>query len=163
MKSAEHWLVHEHTQFEVLFRQLHDAADILDWWAIDQIFLKLVEQLRYHMAQEEEVLFPAYDARYDTVDISSKISTAELCDEHSVIIEKFRQLEECMKSKQSECVISIIVSLEMLMLFHNEKEEKIFLPFASHLLFDDRDQLSQRLDEFIVTDSSRNWEIKILH
>jgi len=162
MKSPEHWLVHEHTQLELLFRQLHDAADISDWWAAERFFLNLAEQLRYHMAQEEKVLFPAYDAKYKISQSSSPVSTLELHDEHSLMIEKFCKLEECIESKKSECVLSNIIFLEELIIEHHEKEEQVFLPFASHLLFEDRDELSQELNEFAIEDSSINWKIKVL-
>jgi iron-sulfur cluster repair protein YtfE (RIC family) len=155
MRSTEHWLVHEHTQFEELLRQCKDAADISDWWALEQFFLKLVEHLQFHMAQEEEVLFPAYEAK----SASSPMSTSELRNEHSVIIESFRELARLIKSRQSKVTYDCIVALELLMLEHNEKEEFVFLPYASHLLYEDRDELLLKLDKFVVSNKSRNWNL----
>ena len=156
MKSAEHWLVHKHTQFEELFRLLHDAADISDWWAVDQYFTDMTAQLRYHMAQEEEVLFPAYDVKCKVLDRSSKVSTRDLCNEHSKFRDMFRELEICIRNKDSECVIMLVAALELLMAEHNEKEEYIFLPFASRLLFEERDRLQEKLSKFVFTGTSRN-------
>lgn len=158
MKSTEHWLVHDHTQIEVLLGQCRDAAEISDWWALNQFLTKFIEKLRYHMAQEEEVLFPAYDAKCKP----SRISTLELYNEHSVMVDGFRTLEKHILNKSSKSVLDCLHTLEELMLKHNEKEEKIFLPYASHLLFDDRDELAQKLDEFVVTNKSRNWNIGFL-
>ena len=156
MRSTEHWLVHGHTQFELLLRECRAAADILDWWALEQFVVKLIEGLRFHMAQEEEVLFPAYDAKCKP----SHMSTLELYNEHSVIVENFRRLEKLIKSRSSEAVYDCIVALETLMTEHNEKEERTFLPFASHLLFEDRDELVLKLKNFLVTNKSRNWGVE---
>ena len=155
MKSAEHWLVHEHTQFEVLLRDCHDAVDILDWWAIEQLFAKIVAQLRYHMAQEEEVLFPAYDAKCGSSDMKSH----ELCKEHSAIVDSLRQLDKHIIERNPVVTLDCIVAIELDMHEHNEKEERVFLPFASYLLFEDRDDLVQKLNDFSVSDKSRKWSI----
>lgn len=155
MRSTEHWLVHEHTQFEELLRQCKGAADISDWWALEQFFLKLVESLRFHMAQEEEVLFPAYEAKCE----SSSMSTSELRNEHSVMIESFRELVRYINSRQSKDAYDCIVALELFMLGHNEKEELVFLPYASRLLYEDRDELLLKLDKFVVSKKSRNWNL----
>jgi len=153
MKSTEHWLVHDHTQFELLLSQCRDAADISDWWAVEQFFAQLVEQLGHHMAQEEEVLFPAYDAKC----MPSHMQSLELFNEHSVIVDGFRTLEKLINSRDSQTTFDWIVALELLLIQHNEKEEKIFLPFASHLLFEDRDELAEKLDRFVVSSRSRKW------
>ncbi len=156
MRSTEHWLVHEHTQFELLLRKCRAAADISDWWALEQSLVKLAEDLRFHMAQEEEILFPAYEAKCKP----SHMSTLELYNEHSVIVDNFRRLEKLIKSKSSEAVCDCIVALEMLVTEHNEKEERAFLPFASRLLFEDRDELVLKLKKFVVTNKSRNWSME---
>lgn len=155
MKSTEHWLVHDHTELELLMRECHNAADISDWWAVEQFFTKLVTQLRHHMAQEEEVLFPAYDAKCEP----SHMQTQELYNEHSEIIVRFRKLDKYIIDRVSDKALDTVVALELSMHEHNEKEEKVFLPFASHLLFEDRDELEQRLDDFVVSNKSRKWLI----
>ncbi len=153
MRSTEHWLVHEHTQFEVLVRECRDAADISDWWALENYLKALVEQLRYHMAQEEEVLFPAYDARCNF----SPISTRELFNEHSEIVKGFGKLERLVLDKSSKEAYDCIVNLELMLLAHNEKEEQVFLPFASRLLFEERDELVLKLKRFVITSKTRIW------
>jgi len=155
MKSAEHWLVHEHTQFELLMRECHDAAKISDWWAVEQFFTKIVEQLRYHMAQEEEVLFPAYDAKCEP----SHMQSQELYNEHSLLIDSFGQLAKNISDKDAASTVDCLAALELVMHEHNEKEEKVYLPFASHLLFEDRDELAQKLGDFVISDKSRKWPI----
>jgi len=161
MISTEHWLVHEHTQFEVLVKECRTAIEITDWWATEQFLKKMFEELRYHMAQEEEILFPAYDKKCESS--ASHGSTLELYNEHSVIIDGFRKLKKAVDSRSAEDAFELVVDLELLLLEHNKKEEQTFLPFASHLLFDDREELALKLNNFMVTNKSRNWGVEPLH
>lgn len=156
MRSTEHWLVHNHTKFEQLIRECRDAADISDWWALEKKFRNLVELLHYHMAQEEEVLFPAYEEKRK----HEHKSTQELYNEHSVIVNCLRNLDKLIDSQSSQLAHTCLVSLEQLMIEHNKKEEQTFLPFASHMLFEDRDELVLKLKNFVLTNRSRRWNIK---
>lgn len=112
------------------------------------------------MAQEEEVLFPAYDSKLEfSVARLPSVSTQELYGEHSIIVEKIRKLAKCIHDEDADSVINRAASLELLLLEHNEKEEQIFLPYASRLLFEDRDKLEKKLEEFSLSEKSRDWGI----
>ena len=153
MKSTEHWLVHDHTQIEGFLRSCREEADIYDWWALTRYFEELVDQLRYHMAQEEEILFPAYDKKCQP----SHELTTELFVEHNQIIECIRNIWQLIDNKIKNGIIDRIEELVSLLVEHNKKEEAVFLPFASHLLYDDRDELSEKLENFTITKMSRDW------
>jgi len=43
------------------------------------------------------------------------------------------------------------------MIQHHEKEEEIFLPMASHILFEDREALTTKLHEFTGPKKKRDW------
>jgi hypothetical protein len=45
------------------------------------------------------------------------------------------------------------------MIKHHEKEEDIFLPMASHILSESREELSRKLAEFDVSKIQRKWDI----
>ena len=119
MKSTEYWLVHEHTQFELLLRECKAAASISDWPALEHSFSRLVEALRFHIAQEEEILFPAYDAKCEP----SHMSTRELYNEHSVIVDGFRILHKIILTRSPQASYDCIASIEKLLIDHNQKEE----------------------------------------
>jgi hypothetical protein len=89
----------------------------------------------------------------------SHMQTQELYDEHSEIIVSFRKLDKYIINRESDKTLDFIVSIQLSMLEHNEKEEKVFLPIISHLLFEDRDDLEQKLDDFVVSNKSRKWLI----
>lgn len=153
MKSAEHWLVHDHTQIEVLLRRCCDEADIYDWWALERFFSGLIKQLKYHLAQEEEVLYPAYDARR----APEHMFTTDLYQDHDRIVETARGIHRLIDKKEKDGLVDLLGELSSILLEHNQKEEHVFLPFASHLLFEDRDELSEKLNNFALGKNSRDW------
>lgn len=155
MMSPEHWLVHDHTQFEDRLRQCRAAAEIEDWWTLDKVFNEMVDELKQHMAQEEEILFPAYEARTS----APSIPTTALRSEHDQVVQLVQDMATTILNREQEDALEALAYLEVLMIKHHEKEEDIFLPMASHILFEDREALSTRLDEFDGTETSRNWDI----
>ena len=154
MKSTEHWLVHDHTQIEDLLSSCRKEAEIYDWWALNRYLDKLIDQLRYHMAQEEEILFPAYDKKCEP----SHTLTAELFAEHNQIIKCIRDVRRLIDNKTKDGLIERVEELISLLVEHDNKEEKVFLPFASHLLYEDRDELWEKLENFTITKMSRDWD-----
>ena len=64
------------------------------------------------MAQEEEVLFPAYAAKCKP----SHMQTQELYNEHSEIIVSFRKLDKYMINRESDKTLDFIVALQLSML-----------------------------------------------
>ena len=153
MKSTEHWLVHDHSQFEYLIGQCREAADINDWWALEQAFNELVEKLKHHMAQEEEILFPAYEARTT----APHKPTSALRNEHDLIVKLFRDTAGFINARDVDGTDEALQTLQFHMIQHNEKEEEIFLPMASHILCNEREWLSEKLDQFDEPMYPRDW------
>lgn len=155
MKSTEHWLVHDHTQIEDLLRRCCEEAEIYDWWALERYFTEFIGQLRYHVAQEEEVLYPAYDARR----APEHMFTDDLYEDHSRIIDIIGKIHRLIEGQEKEGLVELFKQLVDVMFEHNQKEEHVFLPFASHLLCEDRDELSEKLDNFTLSRKSRVWAV----
>ena len=63
------------------------------------------------------------------------------------------------KTRDSDHVLESLVHLEQQMIKHHEKEEDIFLPMASHILDARREEISQQLADFDVTQAVRKWDI----
>ncbi len=153
MKSTEHWLVHDHSEFEYLIGQCREAADINDWWALEQAFNELVKKLKHHMAQEDEVLFPAYEARTS----APYKPTLALRDEHDLIVKLFRDAAGYINARDADATEEVLQTLQFHMIQHHEKEEEIFLPMASHILCNEREELSQKLAQFVEAETPRDW------
>ena len=153
MKSTEHWLVHDHTQIENLLTDFRKDAEIYDWWSLGRILQRLIEQLSHHMAQEEEILFPAYDKKCDT---TYKLTT-ELQAEHDQIFECVQDIRALINKQDKDRILDRIGDLITLMVDHGRREEENLIPFASHLLYEDREELSEKLENFVLTKNSRVW------
>jgi hemerythrin-like domain-containing protein len=155
MNRSENWLVHEHSLYEDLLTECHDAVENEDWESVDLIFSQLVMHLKRHVAMEEEVLYPAYEAAPD----APPGPTAALRDEHSAIIRLLRDIAPVIRTRDSEHLLDCLAHLENRMIKHHEKEEDIFLPMASHILNSSHDELLSQLQKFTASSSQRKWDI----
>ena len=155
MNSTDYWLVHEHSLYENLLSDCTDAVTIEDWKTTDKLFGELVIHLKRHMALEEEVLYPAYEAAAN----APQGPTRALRDEHDRIVQLVLDMKRVIKTRDSDYVLECLVHLERQMIKHHEKEEDIFLPMASQILDDDRERISRQLAEYDPSRTTRKWEI----
>lgn len=155
MEPAENWLVHEHSLYENLLSLCRDAAEAEDWATVDRVIRELVTHLKRHMALEEEVLFPAYEATLH----APQGPTTALREEHDDIVRLIRDTARVIRTRDSEPVLECLARLDARMIKHHEKEEDIFLPMASHILDDRRDELLRKLQAFDGARIQRQWDI----
>ena len=155
MNSTDNWLVHEHSLYEDLLSECHDAVENEDWESVNLIFSQLVMHLKRHIALEEEVLYPAYESAPH----APQGPTTALREEHSTIIRMIQDMAPVIKSRNSEHLLECLAHLENQMIKHHEKEEDIFLPMASHILNASHDELLRKLSEFDVSKVKRKWAI----
>lgn len=153
MRSTEHWLVHDHTKIEHLLRHCREDAEIFDWWSLNRYYGEFVSQLKYHMAQEEEVLFPAYNAARQP----DHMVTDKLNEQHDEIVLKVRHIYQLIQTQKQDGLIDALADLVLLFKDHNQHEEHVILPFAAHLLYCDREELSENLDNLKLNKHSRVW------
>jgi hemerythrin-like domain-containing protein len=155
MNNTENWLVHEHSLYEELLSRCQEAVDMEDWETANLAFHEFVMHLKRHMALEEEVLYPAYEAAAH----APQGPTIALREEHAGIVRLIHDMARIIKSRDSEHVLQGLEQLERLMIKHHEKEEDIFLPMASHILRASRAELLRKLDEFDVSKIQGRWDI----
>ena len=155
MNSTDNWLVHEHSLYEDLLSECHDAVENEDWEGVNLIFSQLVMHLKRHIALEEEVLYPAYEAAPH----APQGPTTALREEHSTIIRLLQDMAPVIRTRGSEHLLECLAHLENQMIKHHEKEEDIFLPMASHILNSSRDELLSRLKQFDGLTPHREWDV----
>jgi hemerythrin-like domain-containing protein len=155
MNSTDNWLVHEHSLYEDLLTECHDAVENEDWEGVNLIFSQLVMHLKRHIALEEEVLYPAYESAPH----APQGPTTALREEHSTIIRLLQDMAPVIRTRDSEHLLECLAHLENQMIKHHEKEEDIFLPMASQLLNSRRDELSSRLKQFEGSTPHREWDV----
>ncbi|MGB5539200.1 MAG: hemerythrin domain-containing protein [Gammaproteobacteria bacterium] len=155
MNRTDNWLVHEHSLYENLLSECRDAVETEDWGMVDRIIHELVTHLKRHMAMEEEVLYPAYESAPQ----APQGPTMALRDEHTSIIRLIQDTARVIRSRDSDHVLECLARLDYQMIKHHEKEEDIFLPMASHILDDNRDELLRKLAGFDTSKTKRRWDI----
>jgi len=155
MNSTDNWLAHEHSLYEDLLTECHDAVENEDWWSVSLIFNQLVMHMKRHIAMEEEVLYPAYESASH----APQGPTTVLREEHSTIIRLIQDIAPLIKAREPEQLLERLAHLENQMIKHHEKEEDIFLPMASHILNSSRDELLDRLNRFDGSSPHREWDV----
>jgi hemerythrin-like domain-containing protein len=155
MSDSDNWLVHDHSWYEALMLRCQLAVAEEDWAAADQDFKDLVARLKTHMAMEEGVLYPAYEAAGH----APQGPTTALRREHDEIVRLVQDIVPLMKSRNSEYVLDSLTQLERVMFKHHEKEEDIFLPMASHILTAKREEILAQLDSFDMSKATRRWKV----
>jgi iron-sulfur cluster repair protein YtfE (RIC family) len=155
MINTDDWLAHDHSLYENLLSEGLDAAEVEDWRTVDRVFKALVNHLKRHMALEEEVLYPAYEAAID----APQGPTKALREEHDQIVRLIKDMARVIKNRDSEHTLECLSHLENKMIIHHEKEEDIFLPMASHILKSRREHISRQLDAFDTSKINRKWDI----
>jgi len=155
MGAADNWLIHEHSLYEDLLSRCEEAIENEDWKTTDSLFGKLVSHLKRHMAMEEEVLYPAYEAASH----APQGPTGALRDEHDHIVRLVTDLAQVVGTRDSDHVLECLAHLERQMIKHHEKEEDLFLPMASHILDANRDEITRQLADFEISEASRKWDI----
>jgi len=155
MSKTDNWLVHDHSWYEALMLRSQLAVAGEDWAAADRDFKDLVGRLKTHMAMEEGVLYPAYEAATD----APQGPTTALRQEHDEIVRLVQDTVRLLKSRDAEHVLDSLAKLEQLMFKHHEKEEDIFLPMASHILTAKREEILAQLDSFDTSKTTRRWDV----
>ena len=148
MNSSDNWLMHDHSEHEELLSRCREAVEVEDWDGAGSLFNELIDELKWHIRQEEEVVYPAYETEVG----HTGGPTAALRLEHVRILDFIHDTQRVFSSHNSEAVLDCLERLEQLLIKHHEKEEDIFLPMASLILQDSREEVMQKMRTF---DTSR--------
>jgi len=154
MRKEDNWLVHDHSLYEGLLYQCESAIETEEWATANGAFEELVMHLKLHMALEEEVLYPAYEATPH----APQGPTLALRDEHKQIVRLIKDMQQVIKTRDSDHVLDCLTHLQQQMVKHHEKEEDIFLPMASHILKASREEILGKLDAVEVNKAGGKWD-----
>ena len=155
MNSAQNWFVHDHSQYEEKLSSCKEAIKLEDWEKADAIFQELVTQLKLHITQEEEGVYPIYDA---LVKIPHD-PTRTLRTEHDRIHCFMKDIKQFIKTHDSKHGLECVDRLEDLLIRHQDKEEDIFLPMAGYVLDFKFDDIKGKLGSSGLSVSTRTWDI----
>ena len=154
MNKIDNWLTHDHSWQEEILARCQDAVDVEDWSVAKSAFQELISELKRHIMQEEEVVYPAYDAEVK----APNTPTDSLRDDHEKIIAFLKDIRDMIETEDSDHVLDCLGQLEKLMSKHHEKEEDIFLPMASLILTANREEILEKLENYDESRSDRKWK-----
>ena len=143
MTTLTHFLGDDHQHCDELFAETENAVAARDWPVARAHFQHFFDAMRHHFAKEEEVMFPAFEARTGM----SGGPTFIMRDEHEQMNNLFDNMRAALERDDYHAYMSLSETLLMLMRQHNMKEENILYPMADQALEDERDTLLKAMAE----------------
>ena len=125
-----------------------DVEELLDTEDIDAargVWQSFETGMRRHFAMEEEVLFPAFDARSG---MGGGGPTAMMRMEHQQMRGLLDQIGEAMEAGDAQEAMDIGDTLLMMTQQHNVKEEGMLYPMAENILAGDWAVLATELEKY---------------
>ena len=137
MNTILDFLGSDHRACDDLFASAETAAAQKNWDSAHSLFERFQTAMAHHLAMEEDVLFPAFEARTGMRAGPTQVMRME----H----EQMRGLLQDMASAVAACnqdgYLGLSETLNMLMQQHNLKEETMLYPMSDQVLGGDREGL----------------------
>ena len=137
MSTILKFLGSDHRACDDLFASAETAAAQKNWDSARSLFERFQAAMAHHLAMEEDVLFPAFEARTGMRAGPTQVMRME----H----EQMRGLLQDMASAVAACnqdgYLGLSETLNMLMQQHNLKEENMLYPMSDQVLGGDREGL----------------------
>ncbi|MFN3593973.1 MAG: hemerythrin domain-containing protein [Thiobacillaceae bacterium] len=128
-------LSNDHDHCDQLFATAENAVQARDWAHAGRAFAAFASALERHFHAEEQVLFPAFEARSGM----SGGPTFVMRSEHLQMRELVEQMSAALANQDDAGFIGASETLLMLMRQHNLKEEQILYPMTDRVLADATD------------------------
>ena len=137
MNTILDFLGSDHRACDDLFASAETAAAQKNWDSARSLFERFQTAMAHHLAMEEDVLFPAFEASTGMRAGPTQVMRME----H----EQMRGLLQDMASAVAACnqdgFLGLSETLNMLMQQHNLKEENMLYPMSDQVLGGDREGL----------------------
>lgn len=135
----------DHRDCEARWADVEELLDTEDMDAAGPAWQKFDAGLRRHLAMEEEVLFPAFEA---VSGMGDEGSTAVMRIEHQQMRGLLGQIGAAMEAGDAEQAMDAGDALLMLIQQHNIKEEGTLYPMAENMLAGNWTDLVARLEKY---------------
>jgi hemerythrin-like domain-containing protein len=130
MKSIHHVLAQDHQTCDGMFAETEATVGHGDFTAARTNFARFREAMERHISAEENVVFPAFEAK--TGDRSGP--TEIMRSEHQMIRDLFVKMDAALTQQQAKQYLGLSETLLMLLQQHNIKEENILYPMIDQVL-----------------------------
>jgi hemerythrin-like domain-containing protein len=132
MHDISQYLTADHHHCDDLFADAENAVANDDWRTAKTQFKAFEAATLLHLTREENILFPAFEARTGI----SHGPTTIMRSEHVEIRETLQAMELAIAEQDADAYLGLAETMLMLLRQHNMKEEQILYPMADQTLAD---------------------------
>ncbi len=132
----------DHRACDDLFVSAEEAVAKKSWDSARSLFERFQEAMAHHFAMEEDVLFPAFEARTGM----SMGPTQVMRMEHEQMNGLIQDMARAVADSDQDGYLGLSETLNMLMQQHNLKEENMLYPMSDQVLAADRDKLIHTME-----------------
>ena len=137
MGSILDFMGSDHRACDELFAAAEEAVGKPDWDRARDLFARFHAATLHHLAMEEEVLFPAFEAR-----TGMRMGPTEVMrGEHMQMRDLLQEMASAVAAGNQGSFLGLSETLNMLMQQHNLKEENVLYPMTDQALGGERDDL----------------------
>lgn len=142
MTTISQYLSDDHNACDDLFAAAENAVATKDWARAHAHFDTFAAGMRRHFAREEDILFPAFEARTGM----SGGPTFVMRGEHQQMNHLLTEMRDALERADGTAYLGLSETLLMLMRQHNMKEENILYPMADQTLAGEQAELVARME-----------------
>lgn len=150
MRTIVDFLGTDHRVCDDLFASAEDAVAQKNWDSARGLFERFQKAMAHHLAMEEDVLFPAFEARTGM----SSGPTGVMRTEHAQMRGLLQEMAIAMANADHDRYLGLSETLNMLMQQHNLKEENMLYPMSDQVLGGERGDVIRSMDAMPVSDAS---------
>lgn len=141
MSTILEFLGGDHRICDDLFAAAETAVGQKNWGGAHKLFDQFHATMKHHLAMEENVLFPAFEAQTGTTAGPTQVMRME----HEQMRELMQDMSHAVIKTDYEGYLGLSETLNMLMQQHNLKEENVLYAMTDRVLASDRDRLIQAM------------------
>jgi hemerythrin-like domain-containing protein len=142
MSTIVDFLGGDHRACDDLFASAEVAVAQKNWDSARSLFERFQTAMAHHLAMEEEVLFPAFEARTGMRTGPTEVMRME----HAQMRGLLQEMAGAVANADESRYLGLSETLNMLMQQHNLKEENMLYPMSDQVLGDERDSLIRAME-----------------
>jgi len=150
MSTIVDFLGSDHRACDDLFASAEGAVAQKNWDSARSLFERFQAAMARHLAMEEDVLFPAFEARTG----NSMGPTQVMRMEHAQMRGLLQDMASAVADANHGRYLGLSETLNMLMQQHNLKEENMLYPMSDQVLGGERDSLIRAMEAVSVQDAA---------
>lgn len=145
MSTIVDFLGSDHRACDDLFASAENAVAQKNWDLARDLFLRFDTAMRHHLAMEERVLFPAFEARTGNAMGPTQVMRME----HEQMRTLLQDMERAVTDANQNSFLGLSETLNMLIQQHNLKEENMLYPMSDQVLGGEREDLIRSMQTLI--------------